>query len=204
MFISVTFEILKNDKMKRIFGLAIISLMFACAPKVARIDANAEIDLSGRWNETDSRLVAEEMIKDALSRPWAMEFSADKDRKPAVVVGNVSNLSHEHISSGTFIKDIEKEFLNSGRVKLVQAGEARNELRDERAEQQEFASKETAKKWGQELGADFILQGTINSIVDQDKKQKVIFYQIDMELTNIESNEKVWIGDKKIKKLVDK
>ena len=49
-----------------------------------------------------------------------------------------------------------------------------------------------------------MLQGTINSIVDQDKKQKVIFYQIDMELTNVESNEKVWIGDKKIKKLIDK
>lgn len=190
--------------MKQILGVLIIGLAIGCSPKVARIAADEQIDLSGRWNETDSRLVAEEMIKDALSRPWAMEFTADKDRKPAVVVGSVRNLSHEHISAGTFIKDIEREFLNSGRVKLVQAGDARNELRDERAEQQEFASKETAKKWGQELGADFILQGTINSIVDQDKKQKVIFYQVDMELTNVETNEKVWIGDKKIKKLIDK
>lgn len=190
--------------MRTIFALTLLGIAAACGPKVERVAADSQIDLSGRWNETDSRLVAEEMIKDALSRPWAMEFSADKDRKPAVVVGNVRNLSHEHVSSGTFIKDIEREFLNSGRVKLVQAGDARNELRDERAEQQEFASSETAKKWGQELGADFMLQGTINSIVDQDKKQKVIFYQIDMELTNVESNEKVWIGDKKIKKLIDK
>ena len=60
------------------------------------------------------------------------------------------------------------------------------------------------KKWGQELGADFMLQGTINSIVDQDKKTKVIFYQVDMELTNVETNEKVWIGNKKIKKVVKK
>lgn len=190
--------------MKKILGFIAVAVFMGCAPKVARVAADQEIDLSGRWNETDSRLVAEEMVKDALSRPWTMEFMADKDRKPAVVVGNVTNLSHEHISSGTFIKDIEREFLNSGRVKLVQAGDARNELRDERAEQQEFASKETAKKWGQELGADFILQGTINSIVDQDKKQKVIFYQVNMELTNVETNEKVWIGDKKIKKLIDK
>ena len=193
--------------MKKILGLISIALIIGvtgCKQKVSRVAADEQIDLSGRWNETDSRLVAEEMIKDALSRPWAMEFSADKDRKPAVVVGLVKNLSHEHISSGTFIKDIEREFLNSGRVKVVQAGDARDELRDERAEQQEFASKETAKKWGQELGADFMLQGTINSIVDQDKKQKVIFYQVDMELTNVETNEKVWIGDKKIKKLINK
>ena len=189
---------------KRLSGVLILASLMACSPKVARVDASETIDLSGRWNDTDSRMVAEEMVKDALSRPWAMEFSADKDRKPALVVGLVKNLSHEHISSGTFIKDIEREILNSGRAKIVQAGDARNELRDERAEQQEFASKETAKKWGQELGADFILQGTINSIVDQNKKEKAIFYQVNMELTNVETNEKVWIGDKKIKKLVKK
>ena len=190
--------------MKNILSLLCIALVVSCGPKVSRVAEDEQIDLSGRWNETDSRLVAEEMVKDVLSRPWAMEWIADNERKPAIVVGLVRNLSHEHISSGTFIKDIERELLNSGRVKLVQAGDARNELRDERAEQQEFASKETAKKWGQELGADFMLQGSINSIVDQDKKQKVIFYQVDMELTNIETNEKVWIGDKKIKKLVNK
>ena len=189
---------------RRITGIiALVSLM-ACGQKVSRVDANEQIDLSGRWNETDSRLVAEEMVKDALSRPWAMQFTSDKDREPVLVVGLVRNLSHEHIASETFIKDIEREILNSGRAKIVQAGDARNELRDERAEQQEFASAETAKQWGKELGADFILQGTINSIVDQNKKEKAIFYQIDMELTNIETNEKVWIGDKKIKKLVKK
>ena len=190
--------------MKRISAILMMATLLACGQKVSRVDANEQIDLSGRWNDTDSRLVAEEMVKDALSRPWAMSFTADKDREPVLVVGLVRNLSHEHISSGTFIKDIEREILNSGRAKIVQAGDARNELRDERAEQQEFASAETAKQWGKELGADFILQGTINSIVDQNKKEKAIFYQVDMELTNVETNEKVWIGDKKIKKLVKK
>ncbi|MEQ8323238.1 MAG: penicillin-binding protein activator LpoB [Vicingaceae bacterium] len=189
---------------KNVTGVLVLLSLMACGQKVSRIDASETTDLSGRWNETDSRLVAEEMVKDALSRPWAMTFQADKDRNPVLVVGLVRNLSHEHISSGTFIKDIEREILNSGRAKIVTAGDARNELRDERAEQQEFASAETAKQWGKELGADFILQGTINSIVDQNKKEKAIFYQVNMELTNVETNEKVWIGDKKIKKLVKK
>ena len=191
---------------QKISIIALSVFLIACSSKskVARVDESEQTDLSGRWNETDSKLVAEEMVKDALSRPWALEFETDLNRKPVLVVGLVRNLSHEHISSGTFIKDIEREILNSGRAKIVQAGDARNELRDERAEQQDFASKETAKKWGKELGADFILQGSINSIVDQDKKSKSIFYQVDMELTNVESNEKVWIGDKKIKKLVKK
>lgn len=192
--------------MSKFLGLMAVLLVtfYGCSQKVSRVDANEEIDLSGRWNDTDSRMVAEGMVQDMLSRPWAMEFQTDNDRKPTIVVGMVRNLSHEHISSGTFINDIEREILNSGRAKVVQAGDKRDELRDERAEQQEFASQETAKSWGEELGADFILQGTINSIVDQNKKQKTIFYQVDLELTNVETNEKVWIGDKKIKKLIKK
>ena len=73
-------------------------------------------------------------------------------------------------------------------------------IRDE--QNQGYTSPETAKKWGLELGADFMLQGTINSIVDSYKKEQVVYYQVDLELTNLETNEVVWMGDKKIKKQV--
>ena len=107
------------------------------------------------------------------------------------------------INSETFIKDIEKAIIKNGSVRLVQAGEKRQELRTERDEQnQGYTSPETAKKWGLELGADFMLQGTINSIVDSYKKEQVVYYQVDLELTNLETNEVVWMGDKKIKKQV--
>ena len=171
--------------------------------QVTRVEEDAVIDLSGRWNETDSRLVAEEMVSDMLLRPWLEEFEQGMGRRPVIIVGLVSNKSHEHIATDTYIKDIEKAILNSGKVRLVQAAEAREELRKERADQNEFASKATAASWGKELGADFMLQGLVNSIVDSNNKQKVVFYQTDLELTNLESNEKVWIGDKKIKKVIE-
>ena len=182
------------------------SMLFnACkgTQQVTRVDENAVIDLSGRWNETDSRLVAEEMISDMLLRPWLNEFESATGKRPVIVVGIIKNKSHEHVAVETFIKDIEKSALNSGKIRIVTAGEAREELRKERADQNEFATPETIAKWGRELGADFILQGVLNSIVDSNGKQKVVFYQTDLELTNIESNEKVWIGDKKIKKVIE-
>ncbi|MEQ8909578.1 MAG: penicillin-binding protein activator LpoB [Vicingaceae bacterium] len=171
--------------------------------QVTRVEEDAVIDLNGRWNETDSRLVAEEMVSDMLSRPWLEEFEKGTGERPVVIVGLVRNKSHEHIATDTYIKDIEKAILNSGKVRLVQVGEAREELRKERADQNEFASAATTAQWGKELGADFMLQGLVNSIVQSNTKQKVIFYQTDLELTNLESNEKVWIGDKKIKKVVE-
>ncbi len=190
-----------------ISGLVVLSTFsfHSCknTKQVTRVEEDAVIDLSGRWNETDSRLVAEEMVSDMLMRPWLEEFEKGMGRRPVVIVGLVNNKSHEHIATDTYIKDIEKAILNSGKVRLVQAGEAREELRKERADQNEFSSKATAAQWGKELGADFMLQGLVNSIVDSNSKMKVVFYQTDLELTNLETNEKVWIGDKKIKKVVE-
>lgn len=187
-----------------IFLTAVLLGTVGCSSskKVSRVDENQQIDLSGRWNDTDSRLVSEEMVKDALNRTWLTDYIEAKSKKPTVIVGIVKNKSSEHISTETFIKDIEREFVNSGKLKVVQGGEAREQLRNERADQQDFASNSTTKKWGMEKGADFILQGTINSITDSNTKQKVVYYQVDLELTDLESNEKVWIGTKKIKKVV--
>jgi len=192
--------------MKKLFFVSIIAglMLLGCSTsrQVQRIDPGQQMDLSGRWNDTDSKLVAEEMVKDGLSRVWLTDYIADKGRKPVIIVGFIKNKTHELISSETFIKDIEREFINSGKVKVVQAGAAREELRAERSDQQDFASLETMKNWGLEKGADFILQGVINSIVDTEGKQKVVYYQTDLELTDLETNEKAWIGTKKIKKLV--
>ena len=193
--------------MRRIFiGTLVvltIALINGCANrKITRVDPNETIDLSGRWNDSDSRLVSEEMIGDLLTSAWIPRYLKANDKRPVVVVGLVENKSHEHINSETFIKDVEKAIIRDGNIRLVVAGEKRNELRKERAEQQDYASPETTKKWGKELGADFILQGTINSIVDSYKKQKVVTYQIDLQLTNIETNEVVCMVDNNIKKQI--
>ena len=171
--------------------------------KVTRVDEGEQIDLSGRWNDTDSRLVANEMVQDALRRPWLGDHMQDAGKKPSIIVGLVKNKTSEHIATETFINDIERALINSGRVNLVQGGEFRNDLRAEKLDQQDNASMETVKRFGREMGADYIMQGTVSSITDSDGRTKLVFYQTDLSLTNIETNQKVWIGDKKIKKVVE-
>jgi penicillin-binding protein activator len=181
-----------------VFGLA------ACNPKVSRVDSNAVTDLSGNWNDTDSRLVAEEMIQDVLARPWISRFNKDHGKVPTVIVGTVRNLSHEHINTRTFISDLEKSLINSGEVEFVASASERSEIRDERKDQDLNAKEETRKAMGQETGADFMLQGSINTIVDAVKGEQARFYQVDLQLIDLESNRKVWVGQKKIKKTVEK
>lgn len=182
--------------------LAILAITTSCKRTVTRVSPDQQIDLSGRWNDSDSKMVAEEMTKDVLNRPWRSDFSGAMARKPVVIVGMVQNKSTEHIESETFIKDMEREFVNSGMVRVVQNSVFREKLREERAEQGEFASPETQARWGKELGADFMMFGVITSITDAYKKEKVVNYKVNLELVNIETNEKVWIGDKEIKKYI--
>lgn len=176
--------------------------MLACSRNVTRISPDQQVDLSGRWNDTDSKMVAAEMINDVLQRPWRENFSSAEGRKPVIVVGIVQNKSSEHIESETFIKDLEREFINSGTIRVVQNSLFREKMREERAEQGEFASPETQAQWGKELGADFMMFGVITSITDSYKNEKVVSYKVNLELANLETNEKVWIGDKEIKKYI--
>ncbi|MBL8023389.1 MAG: penicillin-binding protein activator LpoB [Elusimicrobia bacterium] len=185
-------------------ALCLAGFLAACAttPKVTRVDAGETIDLSGNWNDTDSRQVAEEMVKDSLARPWLGDFQSAKNTQPRVIVGLVGNKSSEHISTETFVKDLERELTNSGQVRFVASKEQRNEVREERTDQAKNASVKTAKSMGQEYGADFMLKGQINAIEDQAGKQQLKYYQVELEMIDLTTNEKVWIGQKKIKKSV--
>lgn len=187
-------------------AIFLVVMVVSCATpsrSVERTAADSQTDLSGRWNDTDARLVAEEMIDDLLNRPWLNRFSNDAGREPVVIVGTVRNLTSEHIDTNTFINDIERELVNSGMVRFVAAAEQREELRSERMDQQTQASQDTIARLGEETGADFMLQGSISSVVDAVEGQRAVFYQVDMELISIETNEKVWLGQKEIKKVIE-
>ena len=183
-------------------GLALLAFaaVSACSTTVERLDLSEAKDLSGAWNDTDSRLVSEEMIRDSLSRAWLQEWSGRS--KPAVIVGEVRNLSHEHINVNTFTLDVERALINSGKVDFVATKTERKGIREERKDQDIHAREDTRNPMGKELGADFMLTGTINTIVDPSGSTQVRFYQVNMTLISLADNRKVWIGQKEIRKLV--
>ena len=193
---------LKTNTLVPLFGF--LFLLAGCNPTVSRVESDTVTDLSGNWNDTDSRLVAEEMIQDVLSRGWLTKFNRNKGKAPTVIVGTVRNLSHEHINTRTFIADMERELINSGEVEFVASAKAREEIRGEVKDQDLNASEATRKAMGNEQGADFMLQGSINSIVDAVSGEQARFYQIDLTLIELGTNRKVWVGQKKIKKTVEK
>ena len=186
--------------------LAALVMLAGCGggKAVTRIDTDTTIDLSGRWNDADSRMVAEELIAQATSSPWVENHLLAQGKKPAVIVGDIVNKSAEHIPVEPFMADVERAFINSGRVRMVATAEQRDQLRDERADQQQYSSEESMKQWGRELGADYMMLGEVNTIIDREEGDEVKFYQTDVYLIDLDDNTKVWAGFKKIKKYVSR
>ncbi len=184
-------------------ALAVFGLVGCGGTQVQRLDSSQEVALTDRWNATDSRLVSEEMIDDMLSFPWIdrwMQANPSRSRQPTVIVMGVRNRSHEHIAVDTFINDLRRAMIRSGRVDFVASGKLRDALRGERSDQEFNATAATAAQLAAEQGANFALSGSINSVVDQLDGNRVTNYQIDLTLTDIQTGKDVWLGQKKLQK----
>lgn len=188
------------------FSVCLLSVCLAsCSsnPKITRIDPSETTDLSGSWNDSDARKVSETVIPDCLSHPWLDDYTRQTGKKPVVVVGTIRNKTYEHITTDTFVNDLQRALVNTGAVSVVAQDDIKAQLRQEKYDQANFVSEETMKEMGREIGADFMLFGSINAIQDQIKGKKTMFYQIDLELIDIETNEKVWLSEPaKIKKII--
>jgi uncharacterized protein (TIGR02722 family) len=190
--------------------LPVAALLVAAASgciskRVTRIEPAAVTDLSGRWNDTDSRLVANQLVEQTLGAGWAKRYTdRHGGEAPTVVVGTFANRTMEHIAVGTFVKDIENALITTGAARVVASGEQRTAMRDERRDQQQNARADTRARQGQELGARYMLAGDLQAIEDVDGRERVVFYQVDASLIDLETNAKVWVGQHKIKKYIER
>ena len=179
------------------------SVISGCSARgVTRLEPEQAVDLSGRWNDEDSRLVSEAMIEQALSSGWHRQHLSSEGKKPVIIVGHVRNLTLEHINPQTFIKDLERALLNSGKAEIVASSTEREEVRAERKDMQRWASLETVKEPGAETGADYMLKGVISSILDEEGGRRVVYYQADLNLVSLRDNIVVWAGQKRIRKFI--
>jgi uncharacterized protein (TIGR02722 family) len=196
--------------MKRFIKIVLLSLAVcagfaSCAstPKVSRVDADTQTDLSGYWNDTDVRIVCDSLIKACLESPRVSQEIANKKRLPVILIGSFRNESDEHIDTSIISKTMEIAIFNSGKADFVAGGDTREELRAERMDQESNASEESAAALRNETGADFLLTGSVKTIVDRAGKTATRTYFVSAELSNIETNARLWMDqNSEIKKII--
>ncbi|MCD4651136.1 MAG: penicillin-binding protein activator LpoB [Candidatus Cloacimonetes bacterium] len=186
--------------------IPVLILLIACAPtqSVARGSVDQTQDLSGYWNAKDIQQTAEQIVRDVLGKGWLSVYKEENDRKPRVIVGRVRNLSSEHLDTKPLVSNIQTELINSGKVSFVASKNQRGSVREEREDQQYHADEDSAKRMAAELGADFELGGEITTVIDSYGGKQARYYNVKMQLINIETNEIVWQGQNEIIKFISK
>jgi uncharacterized protein (TIGR02722 family) len=185
--------------------LCALLLLSSCGTtSVKRVESGTQNDLSGYWNAVDVKIVCETLVNDCLSSARVnQEIRARGNKKPVVIVGKFKNASDEHIDTEIITSIMENAIFNSGKLDFVAGGDTRTNLRAERQDQQGNASEETTAALGKETGADFMMTGSVRTIVDREGNRSVRTYFVTAELTNIETNARMWIGqDNSITKVV--
>ena len=181
-------------KINLLFLISLFLCFFSCASSkpVARISAEKQKDLSGNWNDNDIRIVCDSIIDECINSNYIKKFSKKNNRLPYVKLGTILNLSDEYIDTTIIANKFRNSIINSGEMKFVASNSEVELLRDEQLSQADHVSFGTEAQFGNEQAADFMLQGTIKTVIDQNKDVTQKTYYFDIQLYDIESTEVVW------------
>lgn len=171
--------------------------------KVSRVDSDEVIDLDGYWNESDVRIVCDSLIEECISSPRIAKFEGQQGRAPVVIIDSIRNQSSEHIDTSIVEKKFQTAIINSGVMEFVSSSTERQALREEKADQADHSTYDTAKEMDQETGADFMLKGSVKTIIQSAGDKTVRTYYVYAELHDIKTNKIVWMAENdSIKKVI--
>ena len=187
-----------------IFILLAVSYLTACGPKAFvkgdYDDVERENLLNDQWSETDMQVAVKSMVGSMVAHPSI----ANARTVPVVIVTNLQNKTSEHIDTQSIMDMVRVDLTNSGKVQFVDK-EARGDIADEYDYQNSgTTSEETKKSTGGQIGADFIINGRLDSIVQEVGKEKTVYYKLTLNLTNLKTGVIAWTNYKQIRKTFKK
>jgi uncharacterized protein (TIGR02722 family) len=183
-----------------------ISLLWlaSCGPKAfvkgKYDDSERENLLNDSWSETDMQNAVKSMVQSMMAHP----VIAKSNTPPLVMVTQLQNKTSEHIDTQSVMDMVRVELMQSGRVEFIDK-EARQDIADEYNYQNSgMVSDETKKGPGGQAGADFIINGRLDSIVQEAGKDKTVYYKLTLNLTNLKTTRIAWTDHKQIRKVFRK
>lgn len=184
-------KMLKKISTAMLAGLLVL-MSFSCV-SVTRVDPDKDIELDGYWSDTDVKIVCDDIINQVLKSTRVAKFEGMYGRVPVVTIGEIRNKSDEYIDTEIVADNLKTAILNSGKLEFMANRAVRNDLRDEIADQADHAKASQAKQFDNEDAADFMLTGSIKTMVQNNSRQSFRTYFVTIELNDIESGRTVGI-----------
>ena len=184
--------------------VAAISLT-SCGPKAFvkgqyDSDVNKENLLNDEWSETDMQNSVKSMVESLVAHPAIAKAATP----PILIVTNLQNKTSEHIDTQSIMDMVRVELTKSGKVAFIDK-EARQDISDEYNYQDSGMVHESTKKGpGHQVGADFIVNGRLDSIVQEVGKDKTVYYKLTLNMTNLKTSVITWTDQKQMRKIYKK
>lgn len=194
-----------NFQILKIVSVIVVGFVFsACGPKAfvkgQYDDVERENLMNDQWSETDMQVAVKTMVESMVAHPAI----AVAKKIPTVIVTNLQNKTSEHIDTQSIMDMVRVDLTNSGKVQFVDK-EAREDISNEYDYQNTgIVSEETKKTPGGQIGADFIINGRLDSIVQEVGKDKSVYYKLTLNLTNLKTGVIAWTNYKQIRKTFKK
>ena len=144
--------------------------------------------------------MAKQVIQSIESCPAILDSNRRNGKGPIVFVDRVENRTEEHIDTKSLTDKIRTALIQTRKVRFINK-EKRDLMEEEYKYNQSGAvSKETRKTRGKQIGAEFFLDGSLASNVQQVGKNKLVYYKLTMNLTNLETSVIECVEEKEIRK----
>lgn len=185
--------------------LASVSLVLtSCGPKAFvkgdYDDPEKENLLNDQWSETDMQKTVQALVSSMTAHP----VIANAKRPPVVMVTQLQNKTSEHIDTQSVMDMVRVELMKTGKTSFIDK-EARQDIADEYNYQNSgMVGGETKKGPGGQIGADYIVNGRLDSIVQEVGKEKTVYYKVTLNLTNLKTGVINWTDQKQIRKYYKK
>jgi len=187
--------------MIKVLSIATVVLASAaCGPKAfvkgEYDDVERENLLNDQWSETDMQNAVKDLVASLTAHPAV----AQAKKAPVVMVTQLQNKTSEHIDTQSIMDMVRVELMRTGKVVFIDK-EARQDIADEYDYQNSgMVSGETKKGPGGQVGADFLVNGRLDSIVQEVGKEKTVYYKVTLNMTNLKTSVITWSDHKQIRK----
>jgi uncharacterized protein (TIGR02722 family) len=194
---------MKQTFLTVLFALSLV--VSSCGPKAFvkgdyDSDVNRQNLLNDNWSETDMQTIVKDLVGSLTNHP----VIANANKPPVVMVTQLQNKTSEHIDTQNIMDMVRVELMRGGKVSFIDK-EARQDISEEYNYQNSgMVSDETKKGPGGQTGSDFIINGRLDSIVQEVGKEKTIYYKVTLNMTNLKTSQIVWSDYKQIRKLYKK
>ena len=167
--------------------------MSGCASYTKNLSPKDELHYDASYDFSDKLQIVDRLVTPLLSAPL---FPAET--KPIMIVYPVVNETSEHISTGGITDAIRLKLIQSGKYRFINERQRDNIQMETSYQEQGYVDPALMVEWGRQLGANYILSGTLRSIKKEQPKQwrlnkkERIYYSLDLTVTDLKTGEIVY------------